>query len=158
MRAARKNGFRPDEMSKYCFPKRQKQFVFDVRKWTSEPPQVLIIMYEGVIKHSALETNRCTTVTVFGGAPQGWPVCACVRVSVRNKKHFRFSAPTPFRDLRFKTWRRKLCPATLTLSRALEMASRGPASGCIWISRSRLGQSKIVVKTPSLTHLLSLTG
>ena len=67
-----------------------------------------------------------------GGAPQGWPVCVsvCVSVclsvclSVCNKKYFQSSALTPFRDLRFETWPRKLCSATLTLSRALEMASR----------------------------------
>ena len=59
-----------------------------------------------------------------GGAPQGWPVCVSVCVSVYNKKYFRSSALTPFRDLRFITWPRKLCSATLTLSRAFEMASR----------------------------------
>ena len=55
-------------------------------------------------------------------------VCLCVCVSVCNKKYFQSSAltpqPQPFRDLRFKTWPRKLCSATLTLSQALEMASR----------------------------------
>ena len=80
--------------------------------------------------HQVLPAHTATALPfrrgppIGGGAPQGWPVCACVCLSVCNKTYFRFSALTPFRDLRFKTWPRKLCSATLTLSRALEMASR----------------------------------
>ena len=47
---------------------------------------------------------------IFGGAPRqeaesprvGLSVCLYVCVSVCNKKYFRSSALTPFRDLRFK--------------------------------------------------------
>ena len=97
-----------------------------------------------------------------GGAPQGWPVCACVRacvcLSVCNKKYFRSSALTPFRDLRFKTWPQKLCSATLTLSRTLDMASRAWPLDVSGFRDPAIPNPDFGVEMPSSTRLQTLAG
>ena len=42
-----KTGFRSYEMFKYCFPKRPKQFVFDVRKCRQNPPKFSLFRPKG---------------------------------------------------------------------------------------------------------------
>ena len=106
----------------------------------------------------------------FGGAPrQGaepprvglsvcLSVCLCVCVSVCNKKYFRSSALTQFRDLRFKTWPRKLCSATLTLSRTLEMTSRARPQDVSGFRDPAIANPDFGVEIPSSTRLQTLAG
>ena len=81
-------------------------------------------------------------------------VCLCVC----NKKYFRSSALTPFRDLRFKTLPRKLCSATLTLSRTLEMTSRARPLDVSGYHDPAIANSDFGVEMPSSTRLQTLRG
>ena len=85
-------------------------------------------------------------------------VCLSVCLSVCNKKKFRSSALTPFRDLIFKTLPRKLCSATLTLSRTLEMTSRARPLDVSGYHDPAIATPDFGVEIPSSTRLQTLAG